>query len=234
VPRATAPGFDPGRDPGLSLRWDFFADRDRRELNMSWNEIVNLVVQAQAGDRGAYGELVERFQPAVYAVALARLRNPAEAQELTQEVFVHGMTKLDQLRDPHCFAGWLRQITVRMAINRMTRHAPLQGADNDVLQNAPGAGETPLEEMVRAEQRAELWAGLRRLKAIDRATLVAFYIHGHSLKRMSRDFETPVGTIKRRLHVARNRLREQLEQVAAPSAAEDRAPEEQERELACV
>src|SRR5580693_4785672 len=113
------------------------------------NEITELVLKAQQGDRPAYGELVTRFQPSVYAVALARLRNPTEAQELTQEVFIHAMTKLDQLRDPHCFAGWLRQITVRMAINRLTRQTPLQGVESEVLQNAPDAGKTPLEEMVR-------------------------------------------------------------------------------------
>jgi RNA polymerase sigma-70 factor (ECF subfamily) len=195
---------------------------------MSWDEIMLLVQRAQAGDRVAYGQLVERFQPAVYAVALARLRDPGEAQELAQEVFIHGMTKLDQLRDPRCFAGWLRQITVRMAINRLTRHGPLHGADSEALQNAPGAGPTPLEEMVRAEQRSELWDGLRRLKALDRETLVAFYIRGHSLKRMSRDQGAPVGTIKRRLHVARNRLREQMEQGGSHS------PEASEEELACV
>jgi RNA polymerase sigma-70 factor (ECF subfamily) len=201
---------------------------------MSWDEILLLVQRAQAGDRAAYGQLVERFQPAVYAVALARLRNPAEAQELTQEVFIHGMTKLGQLRDPRCFAGWLRQITVRMAINRLTRHSPLHGADSEVLQNAPGAGPTPLEEMVRAEERAGLWDGLRRLKALDRETLVAFYIRGHSLKRMSRDQNAPVGTIKRRLHVARNRLREQLEQTAGQPEQEAGGPEAGECELTCV
>jgi RNA polymerase sigma-70 factor (ECF subfamily) len=200
---------------------------------MTWDEIMILVQRAQAGDRAAYGRLVERFQPAVYAVALARLRDPGEAQELAQEVFIHGMTKLAQLRDPRCFAGWLRQITVRMAINRQTRRAPVHGADSEVLQNAPGAGPTPLEEMVRAEQRAELWDGLRRLKALDRETLVAFYIRGHSLKRMSREFDTPVGTIKRRLHVARNRLRQQLER-AGSVADQDDGPELSEQELACV
>jgi RNA polymerase sigma-70 factor (ECF subfamily) len=186
---------------------------------MSWDEIVILVDRARQGDRVAYGQLVERFQPGIYALALARLRNPAEAQELVQEVFIHGMTKLPQLRDARCFAGWLRQITVRMAINRQTRHGPLLGADSEVLQNAPGAEVTPLEEMVKAEQRDAVWAALERLKTIDRETLVAFYIRGHSLKRMSRDFETPVGTIKRRLHVARNRLREQLEGAEAEELA---------------
>jgi RNA polymerase sigma-70 factor (ECF subfamily) len=203
-------------------------------MNMTWDEILTLVERARAGDRAAYGELVQRFQPGVYALALARLRNPVEAQELTQEVFIHAMTKLGQLRDAHCFAGWLRQITVRMAINRLTRHGPVQGADSDLLANAPSAGATPLEQMVRAEQKAELWDGLRRLKALDRETLVAFYIRGHSLKRMSREFETPIGTIKRRLHVARNRLRKQLERAAETPAAGARGLHQQREELACV
>ena len=178
---------------------------------MSVNEITSLVERAQAGDRVAYGELIERFQPTVYAVALARLRNPTEAQELAQEVFLHGMKKLAQLRDAQCFAGWLRQITVRMAINRLTRRGPVQGTEPEVLQNAAAVTQSPLEEIVREESRAEVREGLDRLKPMDRETLEAFYLHGKSIEQMSRLFETPVGTIKRRLHVARNRLREQLE-----------------------
>lgn len=198
---------------------------------MSWDEIVSLVERAQAGDRWAYGELVERFQSTVYAVALTRLRNAVEAQELTQEVFIHSMSKLDQLRDPQCIAGWLRQITVRMAINRLTRRGPVHPAEGDTLENAPSAEIGPLDAMVRAEQRAELWDGLDRLKPVDRATLVAFYIRGASLRQMSREFETPIGTIKRRLHVARKRLRQQLERssrTGTPKILQHR------RELACV
>src|SRR5438309_10646690 len=129
---------------------------------MSWVEITELVLRAQNGDRSAYGELVERFQPTVYALALTRLRNPAEAQELAQEVFLHGMKKLPQLRDVQCFAGWLRQITVRMAINRVTRRGPLHKVDADVLDNAEAAGSTPLDTMVKAEQAAQLYKCLER------------------------------------------------------------------------
>ena len=202
---------------------------------MIWNDIVELVQRAQAGDRSAYGELVERFQPTVYAVALAKVRNPTEAQELAQEVFIHAMTKLDQLRDPACFAGWLRQITVRMALNRLTRRGPLHKVDGEVLENAEAAGAGPLEQLVRSEQAAALYRGLDRLKPVDRATLLAFYIRGRSLKQMSREFETPVGTIKRRLHVARNRLKKQLERAAAGGAGEPAARRPRRpRELACV
>src|SRR6516162_8088025 len=124
---------------------------------MSWDEIVILIERARSGDRAAFGVLVERFQPAVYAVALARLRDVNEAIELTHEVFIHAMSKLGQLRDPHCFVGWLRQITVRMAINRVTRKAPVHGAEPEVLQNAPDAEAGPLDEMIRSENRAQVW-----------------------------------------------------------------------------
>jgi RNA polymerase sigma-70 factor (ECF subfamily) len=194
---------------------------------MTWSEITELVLRAQAGDRAAYGELVERFQPTVYAVALARLRNPAEAQELAQEVFLHGMKKLAQLRDAACFAGWLRQITVRMAINRLTRRGPLHKVEGDVLDTVQAGGVGPVDELVRRERAAELYQGLERLKPVDRATLVAFYLRGRSLKQMSREFETPLGTIKRRLHVARNRLKKALERgIAAPGTVRARPDRE--------
>jgi RNA polymerase sigma-70 factor (ECF subfamily) len=165
----------------------------------------------------------------VYAVALARLRNPTEAQELAQEVFLHGMKKLAQLRDAACFAGWLRQITVRMAINRLTRRGPLHRVDAEALDGAEAARADPLDQLVKAEQAAELYKGLERLKPLDRATLMAFYLRGRSLKQMSREFETPIGTIKRRLHVARNRLKKQLERAAGAGA-----PPRRPRQLACV
>src|SRR5262249_38342706 len=138
-----------------------------------------------------------------------------------------------QLRDPHCFAGWLRQITERMAINRLTRRGPVRGTDPMILENVQAAGVTPLDDLIRDEQKAKLWAGLERLKAADRATLVAFYIRGRSLKQMSREFETPIGTLNRRLHVARNRLRQHLDRDTGPALPE-RASRYDERELACV
>lgn len=178
---------------------------------MSWTEITILVDKAKTGDREAYGELVVRFQNSVYAMALARVRDPIEAQELAQEVFVHAMRKLPQLRDARCFAGWLRQITARMAINRATRKGPVFGTEPEFLDGVEGDFKTPDEQLVLAEEKADLHAGLRKLKDLDRATLEAFYLRGRSLKQMAREFETPVGTIKRRLHVARARLKDVME-----------------------
>lgn len=178
---------------------------------MCWTEVTILVDRAKAGDRQAYGELVERFRGSVYALAVQRVRNPAEADELAQEVFVHAMRKLPQLRDARCFAGWLRKITARMAINRLTRRGPLFGTDPEVLDAVEAVAKGPPAELELTEAKAELHAGLGRLKADDRAALEAFYLRGRSLKQMAREFDAPVGTIKRRLHVARQRLKDVLE-----------------------
>lgn len=199
---------------------------------MSWDEIKTRVICAQAGDRAAYGELVRRFQPTVFAVALARLRNPGEAEELAQEVFVHAMTRLTQLRNPECFAGWLRQITVRMALNRLSRRGPAMTGEPILQESLPDDTAEPLDQLVQGEARRELYAGLARLKPLDRATLVAFYLRGRSLVQMSQEFETPVGTIKRRLHVARKRLKRHLEGVAEPVSETRRRG--RGRRLACV
>src|SRR6476659_7834927 len=147
---------------------------------MSWTEITLLVERAKVGDREAYGELVTRFEGSVYAMALTRVRDPLEAQELAQDVFVHAMRKLPQLRDPRCFAGWLRKMTARMAINRLTRRGPLAGTDPALLDTVASDTTGPPENLARAEARAEVHAGLRRLKASDRATLEAFYLRGES------------------------------------------------------
>ena len=178
---------------------------------MSWTEVTILVDRAKLGDRQAYGELVERFRGSVYAMAVQRVRNPAEADELAQEVFVHAMRKLPQLRDARCFAGWLRRIVARMAVNRLTRKGPHFGTDPEVLAEVAGADRGPPADLELAEAKAGLHVGLARLKPDDRAALEAFYLRGRSLKQMAKEFDAPVGTIKRRLHVARQRLKDVLE-----------------------
>src|SRR5688500_17714626 len=147
---------------------------------MSWTEITILVDRATRGDWEAFGELVTRFQGSGYAMALARVRIPLEAQELAQEVFVHAMRKLPQLRDARCFAGWLRKITARMAINRLTRRGPVSGAEPELLDHVEGRVRGPVEEIERTEAKAELHQGLKRLKDLDRQTLEAFYLRGRS------------------------------------------------------
>ena len=65
------------------------------------------------------------------AAALRRLRSSAE---LTQEVFLHVMKRIHQLREPERFAGWIRQVAVRMAINRATRKVAPASVEDEILE----------------------------------------------------------------------------------------------------
>jgi RNA polymerase sigma-70 factor (ECF subfamily) len=176
--------------------------------------VSSLVVAAQQGDREAFGRLAQRYERAVYATAYRRLNNHSEAQEVAQEVFVKAMQKLSQLRQPECFGGWLRSMTNRMAINRAVRKTPGVSTEPASLAATCIDRQTPLADVLAREERSQVRAGLRRLKRTDRATLMAFYIDGQSLIEMSDQFAAPVGTIKRRLHVARKRLAKELEELA--------------------
>jgi RNA polymerase sigma-70 factor (ECF subfamily) len=181
----------------------------------TYTELASLVRRAQTGDREALGRLVEQFQRTVYSICLRRLGNTSEALELTQEVFLHVMQRIDQLREPERFAGWLRQVAVRMAINRATRRTPPPSVETSVLEGAAGVRDEPLDELIARERAQRLYESLARLKSLDRDTLVRFYIQGQSLVEMAERLDAPIGTIKRRLHTARKRLKAELETSTA-------------------
>ena len=177
----------------------------------NWSDVAVLVRRAQAGDREAFGVLVEQFQRTVHAICLRRLGNPSEAIEMTQEVFLHVLRRIDQLREPERFAGWLRKMTVRMAINRATRRLAPTTVETVVLEGACEHRDDPLAELISRERAQRLWQAIGRLKSLDREALLAFYIHGQSLVEIAEQLDVPIGTIKRRLHTARKRLKAELE-----------------------
>ena len=131
--------------------------------------------------------------------------------ELTQEVFLHVLRRIQQLREPERFAGWLRQIAVRMAINHATRRVVPTAVENSVLEGACERTDEPIDELISRERAERLWEAMGRLRTLDRETLIAFYIRGLVAGRDRRRIWLPLGTIKRRLHTARKRLRTELE-----------------------
>jgi RNA polymerase sigma-70 factor (ECF subfamily) len=185
-----------------------FEDTDKTQL-------IALVQRAQAGDRLAFGTLFERFERHVMGIALRKLGDYGEAQELCQDVFIQAMKKIRQLREPEAFAGWLRSITTRMAINRLVRRPVDRAVEAEALEATCAVARTPLDDALTGERAHVVRRGLKALGRMDRETLVAFYVDGQSLVEMSDRFAAPVGTIKRRLHVARKRLAKHVETVAA-------------------
>ena len=181
------------------------ASENYRELT-----VAELVHAAQAGDRCAFGELTERYYDHVLSVAFARLGNHTEAQDLCQDVFLKALEKIGQLRDPRCFGGWLRSITTHLAINRCTRRAPVTSTEPVVLEATCVELRTPLHDALERERDAEVRAGVSRLRELDREMIDAFYFRHQSLRDISDTCAAPLGTIKRRLHTARQRLQAEM------------------------
>ena len=177
--------------------------------------VAQLVTAAQLGDQEAQCALYERYRGSALALAYRKLGNWDEAEELVQDVFIHALDRIGQLRVPEAFGGWLRQIVRRTAINQLTRRRVTLTMDSAALDAASQHRDTPLTVALDSECREQVRNGLDRLGAIDRQTLEAFYISGQSLIEMAEYFEAPIGTIKRRLHVARKRLAREMESFQA-------------------
>ena len=144
-------------------------------------------------------------------MALKYSRNKYTAEEVSQDVFIQAMEKIGQLRQPECFGAWLRAIARRMTINQQSRNRSCLSLVPEMLPEDLSKATLPGEAVLEKERAEVVQQGLDQLGAMDRQTLVAFYLRHQSLATMSDEFEAPLGTIKRRLHVARRRLANEID-----------------------
>jgi RNA polymerase sigma-70 factor (ECF subfamily) len=184
---------------------------------MTPNDLVVYVRQAQCGNREAWDMLVKSFYQRVHRYLSRRLNDPYAADDLTQEIFLHVFRKIGQLRNPRLFPAWLKIVVLR-ALHRATyrRWASLARNTCHAPQTPSARREKTLCPLELLEQR-ELVHAIRRavaaLSCQDRQTLEAFYFEGQTLRQMSLRLGCPLGTVKRRMHVARRRLAEKLRVV---------------------
>ncbi len=168
-----------------------------------------LVAAFLEGDMSAYGTLFEKHRGPVFGAVYIKIGNVADVNEIVQDAFVQGMKRMDTLRDPKAFGGWIKVIAIRLAINRVTREKVMRQLPNEENLVPDDSGiNSGLHIMLDAEQSQQVRTCMSSMKQLDRDTLHTFYFHGLSLKQMVIEFDATMGTIKRRLHVACNRFHE--------------------------
>ncbi len=86
-----------------------------RETTLSADQLTDLVEKARSGDRVAFNRLVDRFQPEILRMVYYRVRPHAEAEDLTQDIFMKAYRNIKNLREPNRFKSWL----YRIAVNRV-------------------------------------------------------------------------------------------------------------------
>lgn len=172
---------------------------------------AGLVATALAGGPETFGPIIERYQDAVFGVALARLRNFHDAEDIAQEVFIEAFEHLGRLENPCRLGAWLRSITIHRCIDHLRRRREV--IDVDEIAEQVGGTSTPHTELERQELRAQVMAAIGRLSKTQRETTTLFYINGYSQEEIARIQEVPIGTVKRRLHDARQKLKEEMMDV---------------------
>ncbi len=176
--------------------------------------VVALVERAQAGDRAAFGELVERRIDHAHRTARAILGNEADARDATQEAFLDAWRQRARLRDPARFDAWLGRILVngcRELLRGRRRRAVREIAVGDLLDpldTVAAPGPAPDEQTAALDT---LERAFEQLAASDRAILVLHHLERQPLADIAATLEVPVGTVKSRLHAARHSLERALE-----------------------
>jgi len=116
------------------------------------DDINDCVYRAQAGDPGAFEEIVRRFQATAFSLAFAALGDSHLAEDAVQEAFVEAYRKLGSLRAPEAFTTWFRRI-VRTACNRMTRRKrrEVTSLEEAAVDDMP-SGDQPSDGLERRER----------------------------------------------------------------------------------
>ena len=161
-----------------------------------------------AGGPEAFAPIVERYQDAVFGVALARLRNFHEAEDAAQQAFLEAFERLGNLKDPNRLGAYLRSITIHRCIDRIRRRREVGG--DEELAMRPDDRPLPGEQAERRELRNQVLAAIGRLSKAQQETTTLFYINGYSLRDVAQLQEVPLGTVKRRLHDAREKLKTEM------------------------
>jgi RNA polymerase sigma-70 factor (ECF subfamily) len=169
---------------------------------------ADLVAGTLAGDLGAFDQLVERHQAVVHRIA-ARIVGRDEADDVVQETFLRAYHRLDRFRGESPFRSWLLQIASNSALNAVRRKRPEPVAavtEGEPYGTEQAPARTPVRELEDRERRERLELKLRELRTEHRAVLVLRDLEGLPYEEIADITGSPMGSVKGRLHRARNEL----------------------------
>ena len=197
---------------------------------------AELVRRFNAGDEAAFLKIMTRYRERIFGIALALLRNRADAEEITQDTFIRAHRALAQFRGDSSLATWLHRIAVNLARNRYwyffrrRRHATLSldcplGDDNNATFTDLVASEAPdpAREATTGEFSALVAACMDKLEPRHREILTLRTLLHRPYDEIAATLGINVGTVKSRIARARENLRTQLAEMC-PEFAPDAAP----------
>jgi RNA polymerase sigma-70 factor (ECF subfamily) len=174
--------------------------------------LSTLIEQARNGSAAiaerhqAFEEIVRRFEQLVVACTYARLRDPALAEDAAQDTFLLAWQRLDQLREPAAFPGWIRRLAVTQCHRRL-RGARLELRPEEDARSVASPAD-PRGDAERTGDVLLIRHALARLAPADRLVLILFYGCERTHVEIAHWLGVPVTTIARRLAHAKRRVRQ--------------------------
>lgn len=181
---------------------------------------AQLIERCKAGDSLAFDELISVHQDRVFNTAFRLMGNYEEALDLTQEVFLNCFRKISNFKGDSALSTWLYRITVNTAknrwkyqqsrgLNRMTSmDAPMDADDEERVKQFPDTQPTPRKVATDREAMAYFEKQLEHLNDEHREVLVLRYMEELSYEEIADILGLSLGTVKSRIHRARNELRD--------------------------
>jgi RNA polymerase sigma-70 factor (ECF subfamily) len=176
-------------------------------------ETETLIRRYQEGDDLAIGALVRRYQNYVYRLCYLIMRNEQDAEDMTQETFIRAFRALPryEIREGISFEAWLYRIAVNRCRSRMRRKwyqvLPWPTPGPQITANSD---EQPDHLVQQGEQRSEMLEAIDHLGHKHRLVVILRYYAGFSNEEIARVLDIPSGTVRSRLHTARQRLKRLL------------------------
>lgn len=183
-----------------------------------------LVMQARAGNRAAFAELLTRHRSLALRLAARLLGGVWEAEDVLQEACVQAWLSLERLRDAERFSAWLCGIALNLAKQRLRARRTVYALEDleggRVAHNFSLAELAPSPEAVIETLELHRWVlrALETLAAEQQAVVRLHYLEGLTLNEISALSGAPLGTLKARLHRARQNLRQQLLELQTSTA----------------
>lgn len=178
------------------------------------------VHQTLEGDGNAFRRLVARYRRPVYAQIFVRVRNPWDAEELTNDVFFKAFRRLESLKEPSRFGSWLSQIAQHHTTDRLRQraatHVALEGVGEKDAAVMSEWLTTPAEterQLLREEAYHQALEAMACLSERERALMEAFYVEDVSYQTLQERYHLSGSSVKKRLHKARQKVRERVEKL---------------------
>ena len=183
------------------------------------------VARVRDGDLEALGELYERYKTTVYRTALAITRDGRAAEDILQEAFLRVYTYADRIDETLPLGPWLYRVTVNLAYSWTSRVKRWWYVLQDTLDRWASPAQWHPEALTEEQEwRQALQQAIDALPPRHRVVITLYYLQGLDLKEIAQVVGVPEGTVKSRLHYARESLRKAVldrERRLVPEVAYD-------------